>query len=71
MMGLANDCQEIEHLINRSIEKMKEKLPESAIDDFLQDLNERLSELSPSGFGYLHWCNICCAILFLGKLTNK
>lgn len=71
-LGTANDCEEAEQVINRSIEIMKEKhLKEYVITDYLQKLKTGLKELSPSGFDYIHWCNIQCVILYLRKITMK
>lgn len=71
-LGTVNDCEEAEQIIGRSIELMKEKhLPAKVKADYLVELKERLKQLSPSGFDYVHWCNIQCAILYLRKLTNK
>ena len=71
-LGMANDCEEVEQILSRSIEKMKEKhLHVSVIADYLRKLKDGLKVLSPSGFDYIHWCNIRCAIMYLKKLTNK
>ena len=71
-LGIAGDCEETEQIINRSIQLLKEKhLPASVKTDYLVKLKEGLKNLSPSGFDYIHWCNIQCAILYLRKLTNK
>ncbi|HZI53640.1 MAG TPA: hypothetical protein VFD56_08055 [Chitinophagaceae bacterium] len=71
-LGTANDCEEVEQLINRSIEKMKEKhLPAHIVADYLYKLKTGLKSLSPSGFDYIHWCNIQCAILSLKKITTN
>lgn len=71
-LGKAGDCEETEQIINRSIQLLKEKhLPSKVKADYLVRLKEGLKDLSPSGFDYIHWCNIQCAILYLRKLTNK
>lgn len=68
----ANDCEETEQIINRSIEILKEKhIPAKVKTDYLVWLKDELKQLSPSGFDYIHWCNIQCAILYLKKLTIK
>jgi len=71
-LGMANDCEETEQIIIRSIQLLKEKhLPARVKADYLVKLKNGLKDLSSSGFDYVHWCNIQCAILFLRKLTNK
>jgi hypothetical protein len=71
-LGMAGDCEETEQIINRSIELLKEKhLPAIVKADYPSRLKDGLKELSPSGFDYIHWCNIQCAILYLRKLTKK
>lgn len=71
-LGMANDCEETEQIIIRSIQLLKEKhLPARVKADYLVKLKNGLKDLSPSGFDYVHWCNIQCAILYLRKLTNK
>lgn len=71
-LGTAKDCEETEQIINRSIQLLKEKHISAGIKaDYLIRLKEGLKQLPPSGFDYIHWCNIQCAILHLRKLTNK
>lgn len=71
-LGRAGDCEETEQVIDRSIQLLKEKhLPAKIKTEYLVRLKEGLKGLSPSGFDYIHWCNIQCAILCLRKLTNK
>lgn len=71
-LGTADDCEETEQIINKSIQFLKEKhLPAKVKAGYLINLKEELKNLSPSGFDYIHWCNIQCAILYLKKLTNK
>lgn len=71
-LGMAGDCEETEQIINRSIEMLKEKhIPAGVKTDYLSRLKDGLVQLSPSGFDYIHWCNIQCAILYLKKLTKK
>lgn len=71
-LATAGDCEETEQVINRSIEILKEKhIPAGVKADYLVMLKEDLKQLSPSGFDYIHWCNIQCAIQYLKKLTNK
>ncbi len=71
-LGMADDCEETEQIINRSMQLLKEKqLPASVKADYLVKLKEGLKNLSPSGFDNIHWCNIQCAILYLRKLTKK
>jgi hypothetical protein len=68
----ANDCEEVELIIVRSIERMKEKhLPGPVIDDYLAQLKHGLKELTPGNFDDIHWCNIKCAILVLKKVRNQ
>jgi hypothetical protein len=71
-LGMAGDCEETEQIINRSIDLLKEKhIPARVKADYLSRLKVGLKQLSPSGFDYIHWCNIQCAILYLRKLTKK
>ena len=71
-LGMAGDCEETEQAINRSIQLLKEKhIPVKIKAEYLVRLKDGLKDLSPSGFDYVHWCNIQCAILYLRKLTNK
>lgn len=71
-LGVANDCEETEQIIRRSIQLLKEKhLPAKIKADYLVRLKDGLKDLLPAGFNYIHWCNIQCAILYLRKLTNK
>lgn len=71
-LGMAGDCEETEQAINRSIQLLKEKhIPAKIKAEYLVRLKDGLKNLSPSGFDYVHWCNIQCAILYLRKLTNK
>ena len=71
-LGTANDCEETEQIINRSIQFLKEKhIPAKVKADYLARLKDGLEQLSSTGFDYIHWCNIQCAILYLRKLTNK
>jgi len=71
-LGMAGDCEETEQIINRSIELLKEKhIPVQVKTDYLSRLKDGLKQLSPSGFDYIHWCNIQCAILYLSKLIKK
>ena len=68
----ANDCEEVEQIINRSLEKMKEKnLHPYLINGYLHKLKDSLEELSAGNFDYVHWCNIRCAILYLKRLVHK
>jgi hypothetical protein len=70
-LGTAKDCEETEQIINRSIQLLKEKhIPAGIKADYLVRLKNGLKQLSPSGFDYIHWCNIQCAILYLRKLTT-
>jgi len=71
-LGIAGDCEETEQIINRSIQLLKEKhLSAKVKAEYLVRLKQELMALSPSGFDYLHWCNIQCAILYLRKLIKK
>jgi hypothetical protein len=71
-LGMANDCDETEQIIKRSLQLLKEKhIPAKVKADYLVRLKDGLKQLSPSGFDYIHWCNIQCAILYLKKLTKK
>ena len=67
-----SDCEETEQIINRSIQLLREKhIPAKIKADYLVRLKDGLKQLSSTGFDYIHWCNIQCAILYLRKLTNK
>ena len=71
-LGTANDCEETEQIINKSIQLLREKhIPAKIKADYLVRLKDGLKQLSSTGFDYIHWCNIQCAILYLRKLTNK
>jgi hypothetical protein len=71
-LGTASDCEETEQIISRSIRLLKERhLPANVKADYLAMLKDGLEHLSPSGFDYIHWCNIQCAILYLKKLTKQ
>ena len=71
-LGTANDCEETEQIINKSIQLLREKhIPAKVKADYLVRLKDGLKQLSSTGFDYIHWCNIQCAILYLRKLTNK
>ena len=71
-LGMAGDCEETEQIIIKSVQLLKEKhLPAKVKADYLVRLKDGLKQLSPSGFDYIHWCNIQCAILYLKKLTKK
>ena len=62
----ARDCEQVERIVARSIEKMRQKnLPESVIEDYLVELREGLEGLSQNDFDPVHWCNIKDAILYL------
>ena len=71
-LGTANDCEETEQIINKSIQLLREKhIPAKVKADYLVRLKDGLKQLSSTDFDYIHWCNIQCAILYLRKLTNK
>lgn len=71
-LGMAGYCEKTEQIINRSIELLKEKhIPARVKADYLSRLKDGLKQLSSSGFDYIHWCNIQCAILYLKKLTKE
>lgn len=71
-LGSAGDCEETELIIHRSIDLLRERhLPARVIADYLVSLKEGLKLLSPSGFDYVHWCNIQCAIMCLRKMIKK
>jgi hypothetical protein len=71
-LGMANDCEDTEQIIRKSIQLLKEKhLPAKMKADYLIGLKDGLKKLSPAGFDYIHWCNIQCAILYLKKLTKN
>ena len=71
-LGTANDCEETEQIINKSIQLLREKhIPAKVKADYLVRRKDGLKQLSSTDFDYIHWCNIQCAILYLRKLTNK
>jgi hypothetical protein len=70
-LGISSDCEAVEQIIHRSIEKLKEKhVHASLVIDYLNQLKESLEELTPHGFDSVHWCNIKCAILYLKKILR-
>ena len=70
-LEIAMDCETVEQIINRSIEKMKEKhIHSNIVESLLNELKESLETLSPEGFDSVHWCNIKYAIVYLKKRTN-
>ena len=67
-LKISSDCETVEQVIHRSIEKLKEKHVHTyLVTNYLEKLKESLEELSPQGFDSVHWCNIKCAILYLKK----
>ena len=71
-LGIAGDCEETKQIINRALQRQKEDYSHSRTDvEYLLKLKNELKDLSASGFDYIHWCNIQCAILYLRKLTNN
>jgi uncharacterized protein YdiU (UPF0061 family) len=71
-LGTASDCEETEQIISRFFQLLREKhIPAKVKADYLVRLKDGLKQLSSTGFDYIHWCNIQCAILYLRKLTNK
>ena len=70
-LEIAVDCEAVELIIYRSIEKMKEKhVHAHLISGYLNILKESLEQPSPNGFDSVHWCNIMCAISYLKKLVS-
>lgn len=62
----ARDCEEVERIVARSIERMRDKnLSVSVITEYLGKLREGLEGLSQNDFDPVHWCNIRCAIVYL------
>lgn len=71
-LEIANDCADVEQIINNSIDKMNDKnLHPYLINGFLHKLKDSLEELSSKDFDQVHWCNIRCAILHLKRLVSK
>jgi len=70
-LAMASDCGQAEQIIGSSIQLLKEEhLPAKVKADYLVRLKNGLKDFSPTGFDYVHWCNIQCAILYLKK-TDK
>lgn len=70
-IGMANDCEETEKLMEESINLLKRKnLPQNVIREYLMRLKMSLIKMQPSDYDYTHWCNIQCAILYLRKLMT-
>ena len=70
-LGIARDCEAVEQIIYRSIEKMKEKhVRAHLIFEYLKKLKESLEQISSNGFDSVHWYNIKCAISYLKKLVS-
>ena len=70
-LEIAGDCEAVERIIYRSIEKMKEKHAHAnLISGYLNKLKESLEQLSPNDFYSVHLCNIKCSISCLIKLVS-
>ena len=68
----ANDCEEVVQIINRSIERMKERnIDTLMILDYLHKLYNALKQVAPTDFDPVHWCNIRCAVMYLNKITQN
>jgi hypothetical protein len=71
-LGMAGDCEETGQIIHQSLQLLTEKQLSAKVKaEYLVRLKEELIALSPTGFDYLHWCNIQCAILYLRKLIKN
>jgi hypothetical protein len=71
-LEIASNCEIVEKIIHRSIQKLQEKHIHSyKVVHYLVKLKDSLEILSPDNFDSIHWCNIKCAILYLKKLTSK
>jgi len=68
----ADDCEEVELIITRSLQLMHDRhLPKDIIKYYLHQLHDSLEEHSPNDFDSVHWCNIKWAMISLKKLTGK
>lgn len=67
----ADDCEEVEQIIGRSIERMWDRhFDAHLIDNYAHKLYEGLKKLTPTDFDSIHWCNIRCAVMYLNKITE-
>lgn len=67
----ADDCEAVEQIIGRSIERMRIKnFDANQIQYYLEELHGSLKDLRPGNFDPIHWCNIRYAILYLNKITE-
>jgi hypothetical protein len=67
----ADDCEEVEQIIDHAIKLMQDKSSKAdLIIHYLSKLHDGLDDLSPTDFDSVHWCNIRCAIIILKKRKN-
>ena len=68
----ADDCEEVEQIINQSIERMQYRnFTTHRVNTYLNKLYEGLKELTPTDFDSIHWCNIRYAVMYLTKITRN
>ncbi|HEX9510209.1 MAG TPA: hypothetical protein VF939_06980 [Puia sp.] len=68
----ADDCEEVEQIINRSIERMQfRNFTTHRVNNYLHKLYESLKKLTPTDFDSIHWCNIRWAVMYLNKITGN
>lgn len=66
----ADDCEAVEQIIERSIERMRVKnFNADQIKYYLEELHEGLKKLRRPDFDPIHWCNIRYAAMYLYKIT--
>jgi len=68
----ADDCEEVVQIINRSIERMRDRdIDTPTISHYLHKLYNALNQLAPTDFDAIHWCNIRWAVIYLNKITEN
>ena len=68
----AKDCEEVEQIINHSIEQIQDdNLYTDLIIIFLHILQNDLERLSETDFDSVRWRNIRCAVMYLKKISNN
>ena len=67
----ADDCEAVEQLIRRSVERMRDKnFNANQIKYYLEELHNGLKKLRRADFDPIHWCNVRYAIIYLYKITS-
>jgi len=68
----AENCEEVEQIINHSIEQIQDdSLYTYLIIIFLHILQNDLENLSEADFDSVRWRNIHCAVIYLKKISNN